>query len=75
MSSIKKHKFILVLMPVEILCLASCVRTSYNHCPTYPIAGAKVAAELEQHDYHSHKNTWEWLGRIDKLRQELELCR
>lgn len=56
--------------------LSSCAKTSYNYlCPTYPIAGEKVAAELEKISYDQAPNTWEWLGRIDKLRQELELCK
>nr|DAF74592.1 MAG TPA: PalH/RIM21 [Caudoviricetes sp.] len=34
-----------------------------------------MAAELAQASYQVYPNTWEWLGRINKLRQELELCR
>lgn len=48
---------------------------SYNYCPTYPLAGNKVAEELKEIDYQHHPHTWDWIGRIDKLRQELELCR
>jgi hypothetical protein len=33
-----------------------------------------VAAELEKANYSEFPNTWEWIGRIDKLRQELEVC-
>jgi hypothetical protein len=33
-----------------------------------------VAAELEKISYDQAPNFWEWLGRIDKLRQELEVC-
>lgn len=46
----------------------------YNNCPTYPVAGEKVAKELGDLPYVGYENTWEWIGRIDKLRQELELC-
>lgn len=56
-------------------CLNSCTRVSYEFCPVYPVAGARVAAELEKVSYSEFPNTWEWLGRIDKLRQELELCK
>lgn len=72
----KNPKYILVLMLIGLLCLLSCTPTKCNHiCPTYPIAGSKVARELEQASEEEYPNTWEWLGRIDKLRQELELCR
>lgn len=56
-----------------ILCLSSCTSVSSDYCPVYPVAGEKVAAELEQAG--DLPATWEWFGRIDKLRRELELCR
>ena len=63
-------------MQVAILCLISCTTTNYNSlCPAYPIAGPKVAQELTNAPIQQYPNTWEWIGRIDKLRQELELCR
>ncbi len=55
-------------------CLSSCTTIDYNSCPTYPIAGSKVAQELEQISIQDYPYTWEWLGRINKLRQELEIC-
>ena len=54
-------------------CLNGCTTANYNNCYVYPIAGEKVAQELEKAG--EIPNTWEWIGRIDKLRQELELCR
>ena len=44
----------------------------YCEClhPIYPVAGKTVAEELEKAG--ELPNTWEWIGRIDKLRQELE---
>ena len=62
-------------MLLEIFCLSSCKMNSYNYCPIYPLAGKKVAEELTNIDYQHHPHTWDWIGRIDKLRQELELCR
>ena len=62
-------------MLTVLLCLSSCAKTNYDYCPAYPVAGPQVAAELEQADYRRFWHTWEWLGRVDKLRQELELCR
>ena len=62
-------------MLVAMIYLNSCVRTNYNFtCPVYPIAGKKVALELESISYNQAPSFWEWLGRIDKLRQELEVC-
>lgn len=54
--------------------LTSCKQVNYDNCPVYPVAGKKVAQELKKADYAEYPNTWEWLGRINKLRQELELC-
>ncbi len=75
MSNKKRPRFILALMLTALLCLLSCAPANCNLCPTYPVAGPKVAAELEHAGYDNYRHTWEWLGRIDKLRQELELCR
>ncbi len=62
-------------MPAVMICLSSCATESYNpSCPVYPVAGERVAAELEKVNYSEFPNTWEWIGRIDKLRQELEVC-
>ncbi len=60
-------------MPVVMICLSSCAQVSSDYCLVYPVAGEKVAAELEQAG--DLPATWEWIGRIDKLRRELELCR
>lgn len=70
----KNRIFILVLMPIVLSCLSSCATTNYNLCPQYPIAGEKVATELEKLPAKDLEATWEWLGRINKLRQELEIC-
>ena len=51
------------------------MQANYDNCPVYPAAGPKVAEELEKIPYNGYENTWEWLARINKLRQELELCR
>ena len=34
-----------------------------------------MADELENATAVDYPATWEWIGRIDKLRQELELCK
>lgn len=48
---------------------------SYENCPVYPYGGEKVARELENLSYEDYKNTWEWIARINKLKQELDLCK
>ena len=72
MLKAKKLKYYHLLMPIVMICLSSCTITAYEYCPSYPIAGHKVAHEIKniQGEYF-----WEWLGRIDKLRQQLELCK
>lgn len=55
-------------------CLGSCTLTNYDICPVYPIAGEKVSEELKNIPHQGYENFWEWLARIDKLRQELEIC-
>lgn len=72
----RRLRFTLALMPAAMICLSSCAPVGYSPgCPVYPVAGEKVAAELEKISYDQAPNFWEWLGRIDKLRQELEVCR
>ena len=62
-------------MPAVMICLSSCAPASCNVCYVYPPAGEKVAGELEKISYEQAPHFWEWLGRLDKLRRELELCR
>jgi Zn-finger protein len=58
-------------MLISLICLSSCTITNYDFCPQYPVAGAKVAEEIKDIE---GKHFWDWLGRINKLRQQLELC-
>lgn len=70
----KQQRYTLSLILAGILCLSSCTMASYdNYCPVYPIAGDKVAKELESAG--DLPDTWEWIGRINKLKQELDLCK
>ena len=71
----KNLPYILALTLGVTLCLSSCVKTNYEYCPSYPPAGPDVAKELEQLEFNQYPSFWEWLARIDKLRQELELCK
>ncbi len=72
MSIPNKIRFYLPLMLISLICLNSCATTDYNYCPVYPIAGAEVAESIEQIE---NPEFWEWLARINKLRQQLELCK
>ena len=58
-------------MLLSLSCLSSCTMENYNYCPMYPIAGEKVADEIE---HLNAPNFWEWMGRINKLRQQIEIC-
>lgn len=60
-------------MLIGMSCLNACAPATYNTCTTYPIAGELVANELEIHCAQC-PHTWEWIGRIYKLKQELDLC-
>lgn len=60
-------------MLIVMICLNSCTSIDYNYCTTYPLAGQKVAEELERIPYKGYENFWEWLARINKLKQELEI--
>ncbi len=69
----KKLKSARVLMLLSLSCLSSCAAANYEAaCPVYPVAGKEVAREIENITGGAF---WEWLARINKLRQELELCR
>ena len=73
----KNLKFMHAPILTATLCLNSCATARSNAwpgCPVYPVAGPETAKELEKADYASFPHTWEWIGRINKLRQELELC-
>lgn len=71
MSRAKKSKYYQNLMLISLICLNSCTVTSYDICPIYPVAGEKVAEEIKD---INGKYFWDWVGRINKLRQQLELC-
>lgn len=51
------------------------MKVDYNLCPAYPVGGKPVAEELKNVPYEGYEDFWEWIARINKLREELELCR
>ncbi|MBQ8660773.1 MAG: hypothetical protein IJ482_00405 [Alphaproteobacteria bacterium] len=74
MFNVKVPKFMPGPMLGVMLCLSSCAEINCSSCPVYPVAGPVVASELENLSAGNYPATWEWIGRIDKLRQQLELC-
>lgn len=75
MLKLRNLLFIASLTLAATACSTKCAQVNYNFCPAYPIAGAEVAAELEKASTEEYPATWEWIGRVDKLRQELEICK
>lgn len=61
-------------MLIVMSLLTSCKAINYDNCPIYPIAGNKVAKEITKLTVEEYPNFWDWVGRINKLREELELC-
>lgn len=63
-------------MLVGMSLLASCVAKNFDsRCLVFPPAGEKVAKEMEKASFEEYPNTWEWLGRLYKLKQEIEVCK
>ncbi len=56
-------------------CLSSCAPAVCEplDLPPFPYAGPKVAAELATLGAGEYPYLWEWIGRLNKLRQELEI--
>ncbi len=68
------------LLLAGLLFLSACGARSVEEpqiltCPPYPVAGPAVAAELETLNPDNFQATEEWLGRIDKLADQLEVCK
>lgn len=68
------QKFRLNLMLVAMNCLISCAREVCDESlkPVFPHAGPAVAAELQNLSAEEYADFWEWVGRLNKLRLELE---
>ena len=61
-------------MLIVMSCLNSCVQTTCEEAvlPQFPYAGPKVADELQNLSAEEYPNLWEWVGRLNKLKLELE---
>ena len=54
--------------------LNSCAKTVCEPVvlPQFPYAGSKIADELQNLSAEQYPYLWEWIGRLNKLRLELE---
>ena len=61
-------------MLVGMSCLVSCAKATCDESfrPEFPHAGAAVATELQNLSAEEYTAFWEWVGRLNKLRLELE---
>ncbi len=62
-------------MLVAMSCLSSCAPVNCEQTallPIFPKAGVAVADELETLNATDYPHLWEWIARLNKLRQELE---
>ena len=59
-----------VLMLLLMLFVNGCAKARCD-CPPWPIAGAAVAQELDYLPEKEFPALWEWLARLDKLRDQL----
>lgn len=77
----------LILLPALILaatlCLSGCVTAAFEPpkpviaitaCPAWPVAGPVVADELATLPIERYPATWEWIGRLSTLRDQLGVC-
>lgn len=70
------RRLYLSLLLVLLTLLTGC-GTVLSSCPCYPIAGAKVAEELETLEElgaDKYNDLFEWIGRVSKMRDLLGTC-
>lgn len=64
------------LIALSLACAtAACSAPVVTACPAWQPAGPAVAAELAQLPPERFPATWDWIGRLAKLRDQLEACR
>lgn len=65
------------LVRVAILALSSsgCAGASSSVCPPWPEAGPAVADELTRLPEAEFAALWDWMARLDVLRDQLAFCR
>lgn len=75
MREIKKQKFGLLLVLMMIICNACSTTESYNVCPVWPVGGKPIGDVYRKLSTEDRVAFNEWANRLNKLRQELELCK
>lgn len=67
----------LLLLLIVASCCNGCAMAGSDPslCPSWPVAGPAVADELARIDPAELAATWAWIGRLDRLRAQLEECR
>lgn len=71
----------LALLSIVTLCFSGCVTAPsdppavIHACPAWPVAGPLVADELSTLPADRFPALWEWLGRLAKHRDQLEVVR
>ena len=68
----------LVLLAALAIFLTGCGAAAFEagSCPTWPVAGPAVAEEVERGMMPADRFPafWEWMGRVDKLSDQLLAC-
>ena len=60
-------------MLIVMNCFCSCAQVVCDDIkPVFPYAGKDVADELQNLEVSEYPHLWEWIGRLNKLRLELE---
>ena len=69
----------IVGLAIAASCLTACATGLFDNtpsnCPPWPEAGDRVAEELEAVPFEGFEDFWEWMSRLDKLRDQLDACR
>lgn len=61
-----------MLLAMSLLNSCTTVNCEQMLLPQFPYAGTKVATEMENLSAEDFPYLWEWIARLNKLRQELE---
>ena len=69
-STKQQQKWPRVLMLLLTLSVTACAKARCD-CPPWPVAGAAVAEELDYLPEKDFPALWEWLARLEKLRDQL----
>lgn len=71
LERMKSGKLCLILLAG--FSLSGCAHWQKSKCPSWPIAGPEVAAELEKLPENEYPALWDWLGRVDKFKRKSDI--